>query len=369
LIVGWTLVGPLAASADSGLPPRTAEQLLVDLQGLAPTPLSGTVSTRAELGLPELPMGSMPGSGPMALASGEGTVRVWSDGPDRQRLALVEPRSETTVVRNGREVWVWSSADATADRYLLPDGEAVENDKDVPELPPGVNLPSTPQEAAELALEALDPTTEVTTAGVARVAGRDAYELILTPRDAATLVERVSIALDAQTSIPLRVRVDSTTLTDPALEVGYTSVDFGTPDPALFEFAPPPGAIVTEHPAMEPGAGTADAWEGKGDLSGAVEPTVVGDGWSTVVIAELPADALAGLAEEGMRAQADDEWGDADPAQTALALLEALPRTSGDWGSGRVLAGTLFSMILTDDGRVAGGLVGPEAVAAALSAQ
>jgi outer membrane lipoprotein-sorting protein len=365
LIVGGALLGPLAASADSGLPPRTAVELLVDLQGLEPTPLSGTVSTRAELGLPELPMGSMPGSGPMALASGEGTVRVWYDGPERQRVALVETRSETTMVRDGREVWVWSSADATADRYLLPDGEA--DAEDLSELPPGVDLPSTPQEAAQMALEALDPTTEVTTAGVARVAGRDAYELILTPRDSATLVERVSIALDAETSVPLSVRIDSTTLTDPALEVGFTSVEFGEPDPALFEFTPPPGATVTEHPPIEAPQGEWAEWDATGDES--AQPTVVGQGWSTVVIAELPAQALADLAEDGMRADEDERWGSDDPAATALALLEALPRTSGDWGSGRVLAGTLFSVILTDDGRVAGGLVGPEAVAAALSAQ
>ena len=32
----------------------------------------------------------------------------------------------------------------------------------------------------------------------------------------------------------------------------------------------------------------------------------------------------------------------------------------GDWGSGRVLAGTAFSVVLTDDGRMAAGAVKPE---------
>jgi outer membrane lipoprotein-sorting protein len=297
-------------------------------------------------------------------------MRVWSAGPDQQRLALIEQRAETTVVRNGSEVWVWSSADATADRYLLPDeGAGAATDDGLPEPPPGVDLPSTPQEAAEMALEALDPTTQVSTSGVARVAGRDAYELILTPRDSATLVERVIIALDAETSVPLRVRIDSTELSDPALEVGFESVDFDAPDPALFEFTPPPGASVTEHPPIELGPAELAERDAAGDRIGTAEPTVVGRGWSTVVVAELPTDALADLAEDGMRAEEDDRWGADDPAATALALLEALPRTSGDWGSGRVLAGTLFSVILTDDGRVAGGMVGPEAVAAALDAQ
>ena len=56
-------------------------------------------------------------------------------------------------------------------------------------------------------------------------------------------------------------------------------------------------------------------------------------------------------------------------ATDALALLQALPRTSGSWGSGHVLSGTLFSAIVTDDGRIAIGAVTPETLGAALAAQ
>lgn len=360
LIVIGAAAAPLAATADSGLPPRTAAELLVALQESAPVPVSGTVATRAELGLPELPMGMAPDAGPMRLASGEGTVRLWSDGPTRQRLALIDDAAETTVVRNGDEVWVWSSAEATATRYEMPEKPDV---GEPGALPPGVTLPSTPQEAAEMALAALDPTTEVTTSGLATVAGRDAYELVLTPRDPTTLVRDVRLFLDAETTTPLRVQVNSTRITDPAFQVGFTSVDFGTPDPALFTFTPPPGATVQERDASPPEMGEAQ----EADLPGQ-RPTVVGEGWTTVLVGELPGDALADLAESGSRA-ADEQWGGDDPAATALALLEALPATSGDWGSGRVLAGTLFTVILTDDGRFAVGAVGPEALGAALAAR
>jgi hypothetical protein len=47
-------------------------------------------------------------------------------------------------------------------------------------------------------------------------------------------------------------------------------------------------------------------------------------------------------------------------------LLNQLKRVSGDWGSGRLLAGTAFSVVLTDDGRVAVGAVTPEALYKAL---
>jgi outer membrane lipoprotein-sorting protein len=357
LIVIGAAAAPLAATADSGLPPRSAAELLVALQESTPVPVSGTVVTRADLGLPELPMGMAPDAGPMALASGEGTVRVWSDGPTRQRLALIDEAAETTVVRNGDEVWVWSSAEATATRYVLP--ETSDRSGGPGALPPGVTVPSTPQDAAEMALAALDPTTEVTTSGLATVAGREAYELVLAPKDPATLVRDVRLFLDARTSTPLRVQVNSTRITDPAFQVGFTSVDFGTPDADLFSFTPPPGATLTEAEVAR-GHAHEDAARAKGQ-----QPTIVGSGWSTVVVGELPADGLADLAESGSRAQ--DQWRDDDPAATALALLEALPATSGQWGTGRVLAGTLFSVILTDDGRFAVGAVDPEALGAALA--
>jgi hypothetical protein len=47
-------------------------------------------------------------------------------------------------------------------------------------------------------------------------------------------------------------------------------------------------------------------------------------------------------------------------------FLNQLPRVSGDWGSGRLLAGTAFSAVLTDDGRLAVGAVRPEKLYQAL---
>ncbi len=372
LFVGGAALAPLAANADAGLEPRTAEELLVALQEPSATAVSGTVVTSAELGLPDLPMGAMSSGSAAGLASGENTLRVWTDGPTRQRLAMLGRASETTIIRNGQQVWVWSSEGATADSYRVPDHE-----DEHPTWPEGAglagaDLPSTPQEAAAMALEAIDPTTEVTTSGVGRVAGRDVYELVLTPSDPQTLVARVTLAMDARTNTPLRVRVYATTIPDPAYEVGFSSVDYGTPDPALFEFTPPPGATVTEHEA-DPGkdAATVDAPM----MPASQEPTVVGAGWSTVLIMDLPTDSLADLAEAGMRAQADDDGpfaghrGSQDAAGTALALLAALPQESGAWGTGRVLRGTLVSAILTDDGRVAVGAVDSEVLGAALASQ
>jgi hypothetical protein len=51
------------------------------------------------------------------------------------------------------------------------------------------------------------------------------------------------------------------------------------------------------------------------------------------------------------------------------AVVRKLPTVSGPWGSGHLLRGSLFSVLLTDDGRVVAGAVAPERLFAALRAK
>lgn len=330
LLGGGAFIATTAQAAPA-LPAKTAEQLLVDVQSPTTDTWSGTVRTSAELGLPELPQMGQGGSDELTgLMAGDNTLRVWVDSADRSRLALVGDNQETTLVRNGTEVWAWSSADRTATHAVMPAHEVA--DKPRPE-----GMPATPQQAAEQVLAALDPTTEVTTSGTARVAGRPAYELVLTPAATEdTLVREVRLAIDAETHLVLQVAVLGTA-EEPALQVGYSKIDYATPDADLFTFTPPSGATVEELTApMHEGSVPADKPAGE-------RPTVVGEGWDAVTVATtgpLPSGA------------------DTDPQ--AQALLESLPRVDGDWGSGRLLTGTVFSAVLTDDGRVAAGAVPPE---------
>jgi outer membrane lipoprotein-sorting protein len=349
VILAGAAVGASSVSADSGLPPVTADELLASLLEPQTESMSGTVVSTADLGLPELPSDMAAGTGLPAMLSGTNTFRVWLDGPERTRVALLGDARETDLVRNGNDVWMWSSSDQTVEHYVV-------SPRDDSKTPTDAQLPSTPQEAAVMALDAIEPSTEVTTTGAAKVAGRSAYQLVLTPKDSDTLVARVTIAMDAETNVPLRVQVFSTEMPDPAYEVGFTSVDFSRPAPDMFDFTPPPGATVTDHTgeAKDTTDGSTSAAPGAGP-----QPTVVGTGWSQVVVADLPADALAQSAMQGEGAS----------SANAMTLLESLPRTSGDWGSGYLLAGTLFSAILTDDGRIAVGAVTPKTLAAALAAQ
>jgi outer membrane lipoprotein-sorting protein len=370
------------ASADAGLPPRTPMQLLADVRSSDVSSLSGTVVQTSDLGVPSLPgltgggpagggaggaAGGAAGSSLASLVSGTHTWRIWLDGPTRQRLALVGTSGESDVIRNGSDLWMWSSADKTAVHHTLGAGDAKGA------LPhPSASLPSgvprTPDEAAASALAVMGKDTTVTTSGTASVAGRSAYELVLTPKDKATRIASVRIAIDAEKHVPLRVRVYSTKLSNPAFEVGFTAVDFSRPEARQFTFTPPAGTTVTQSDALAPkGASGTNPAPSKQQMAAAAKAAgamrVVGSGWSTVVVAPMPTGSGSGAGSGSGSGSASST------AKQLETILKALPTVSGTWGSGHLLEGTLFSAVVTDDGRVAVGAVGPDTLFAALAAK
>jgi outer membrane lipoprotein-sorting protein len=347
----------LRANAAGALPPRSAHQLLVDLQTARPTAFSGTVVQQAALGLPELPSGPGEGSADLtSLLAGSHTLKVWYDGPRRTRLALLGTLGESDIIRNGRDVWTWSSEEKAATHLRLPaSGEEPQEPLDP------TQLPATPQDAADQALAALDPTTKVTTDGTDKVAGRNAYQLLLSPRDTRSLIGQVRLAVDAEEHIPLQVQVYARGATEPAFQVGFTRISFGKPSADQFTFDPPPGTKVERRtpgqesdnpPRNKPGQLTPDmGLEPGGDADpreSADFPAVVGKGWTTVVVTRMPPGAQK---QTGKQAQKPA------PAGELGVILRSLPRVSGSWGQGRLLEGSLFTVLVTDDGRVLAGAV------------
>lgn len=302
---------------DPDLPPRTAAELLADLHSAQVGALSGTVVTNMDLGLPALPdSGGDPEHADLGTVwSGSNTWRLWYDGPERARLALLGTLSQQDVIRNSEDVWVWDSGENKATHWTLPEGTLTE-----PSPHPAMEL--TPQEAAEKALAAIDPSTAVSTDDTTRIAGRDAYELVLAPRDDASMIEEVRLAIDAQESIPLGVEVYGEGA-EPAVDIGFTQISFQAPDPEQFEFNPPPGTDISE--GESPSAVL--PFE-TGELP---EITTVGEGWTTVLVARAP--------------------------EEATEMLDFL------LPAGETMSGTLFSVLRTEDGRLLGGLVTPEHLA------
>lgn len=315
------LVG--AADASAPLPPKTAAELLEDVATAEVDGLSGTVVSTSRLGLPELPSTEDGGSALTLtdLLAGTTTARVWKAGEDRARIAVDAPFAEYDVVRNGTDVWTFDSASGDVAHLVLPEGT---------EEPSHEGTEVTPGALAERLLSYVEPTTTVTVGRAEQVAGRATYELVLDPEQPGTLVDEVRLAVDGETSVPLRVEVYAVGQTEPAVEVGFTDVRFDVPDASVFAFTPPAGSTVTERSLSALAHGTPKAAPDATGPTTGPQPQVLGEGWTTVV--EVPGLPLP---------------------EDAAGLLAAMAQPVE---GGRVVTSALLSVLLLDDGRV---LVGP----------
>ena len=353
-----------SASGGGPLPARTATTLVADLATTNIAGVSGTVTERADLGLPALPDVGGDGSADWTkLLSGSHTLRVWSAGPAMSRVALLGSLGESDIVRNGADVWTWSSADNTATHLRLPSIDAATPGS--PGLPRGLPtnlapllskiLPATPQQAAAEILAALSSTTSIRNAGAVTVAGRSAYELVIAPRDTASLVASIRIDIDATEHVPLRLRVFAKGYASPAFEIGFTQVSFERPDASIFDFSPPSGATVTQVPAPSLKKPSTTPTPNDGSVP---HVSVIGSGWTAI---------LAVKGQPPRRYGSYSQPGQSNGAQgsTLGAILQQLPTVSGSWGTGRLLSTHLLSVLITNDGRVFAGAVAPSALYAA----
>lgn len=296
------------AGAQPPLPPVTPQDLVTSVLAAKPGPFAGTVTVDNQLGLPALP--GMP-----QAANGTSTVRIWSGGDGKGRVALPSSTGERTIVADGTTVWRWNSEDRTVTKSTekRDTGNA------------------DPTKAAADALAKLQPTSDIRVDGTAEVAGRPAYELVLAPKPSErTLLREVRIAVDSETRMPLRLTVLAQGSSDPVLQAGYTDLTFGPQDASLFTFTPPPGATVTEANSGGSGARAPNA-------------AVVGDGWDAV------------------RVQKITDTKDLDQLKSLGTAV------SGPWGSGREISTSVGTAIITDDGRVAVGAVPEQVLTAALA--
>lgn len=367
-VVGGTALAVNTANADPVLPKLSAEQLIAKVAQAKPRDLSGTVSETANLGLPALPTSGSQGSlGFTNLLSGTNTLHVYSAGEDKSRVMLSGSFGEADVVRNGTNVWSWNSKDKTATHVTLPSDSAR-----TPKSP--TELPKTPQEAAQAALDAVDSSTTVTLDRNQTVAHRSAYELVLTPKSTTTLVGSVRIAVDGSTYLPLRVDVFAKADPNkPAFELGYTDISYATPADSTFAFSPPAGTKVTEKSVPSSGtpgslhgskgtptkaqrqAAQQKAAQARSELADHVK--TYGDGWSSVVVATLPDQVTHNPSTEQESGHQSDKRSTGSGAEQWQQTLNALPAVSGRGWTGHALNGTLFSVVVTNDNRVAIGAV------------
>lgn len=359
------LVPALASSGDPDLPKITAQELIEKIAASDTQQLSGTVKISTDLGIPS--MGGLAGSfapdgaddqgsasaDPQKklteLASGTHTLRVAADGPDKQRLSILDDASEYSLIHNGDQVWAY---DSKSNAVYHAENEAKGNAEKGKEhaVPDGV--PTTPKALADQALKAADGTTSVTVDGTAQVAGRDAYRLVVKPEQSGSTIGSITIAVDAETGVPLKFTLRPSSGGKAAVDAGFTTVDFGKPDASSFSFTPPKGAEVTEADEAEGhGKAEAEAEKAMGDLSAFEGVNVIGKGWNTVAEIKTPGGAALPSAES------------IEVPAGAQQFLDALgDKVTGKFGSGTVFKTRLVNALMTDDGRVYVGAVTKDAL-------
>lgn len=342
-IAGLAVVAmPAGAGEAPELPDISAEELVESALSAEPPAFAGTVAIDNQLGLPR-----MPG---LELTDFD-AARVYHDGADRARLAIQQGSGERTFVKETDEAWQYDSTKNTATHYTWSGEEGAEHD--LPQHEPQLSDPAT---AATEIIERLSETSTISVDGTARIADRPAYELVLTPKPSErTLLREVKVAIDSETRLPLRLQVLPNGSPDPVVSVGFTEFSVGEQPDSLFDFTPPKGAKVVEEKASDR---KEDAEKYEADATEFGEGIgIVGDGWDTVVIGTLPADALAG------GQSFDENGGNVDPK----ALLDQIAKPiEGEFGTGYVISTRAGTGLLTDDGRFAVGAVPQQVLIEAL---
>lgn len=339
------LVAPFAANAAVDLPDKTPGEVLDLIQSRNVSAFSGTVEQSSNLGLPDLSAldeaggrndEAGPASTAVELLTESHTVQVFVNGQDQTRLQVLDRFEERNLIRNGDDVWYYNSEE----------NEAVHGTVGIHRMP---NVSThAPNDIAAQFLDKIGPSTEVAVGSDRMVAGRAVYDLILTPRSTETLVGSVTIAVDGETGLPLGVTVTPAGSTAPAFTTRFNDISYETPSADVFAFTPPDGATVTE---AEPGQPQGPGGVHDGDKHGSDKhdsdkhdgdkPTVVGEGWDTVVVSPAGEQAIP----------------------------ELLGQLSTPVEGGRLISTALVNMLVTDDGRILAGSVTVERLQAVAAGQ
>lgn len=370
MIAVGAIAVPLQANAID-LPDLSPQQVMVLMQGADVTEFSGTIVKSSNLGLPTLEFSSMMSEDSIAqmeekmpaemadfvpaviesntltqaieLISGSHTIRVYVSGQDKLRAQILDPMSQRDLIVNGNEFWVYDAKMATAltgtvDIEADPAKQA-EAEQKVLDYADSIALDlSSPEAIADYLVSMVDETSQIQVGKDHSVAGRSAYQLIISPDSPNSLVASAAVSVDSETGMPLKVEIFSTAQVEAAMTVGFESISFGSVDQGLFSFTPPAGTSVETFDADELMA-TLDGYEKPegyvSDYEVPAEPEVLGSDWDSVVhLAALPADIPQDL-------MATELFAD---------MLTEVP-------GGKVFSTPLVNVLLTDSGEVYMGAV------------
>lgn len=347
MVVGGVVSPGLARAAAPSLPSRSPASVLALALGAKVSTLQGTFVVQPHLGLSALgsALSGMGESVPTVLTQTT-TVRVYLR-PGYLRLEEPGSLSEKDLYVSRSGAWLWNSATDSASRLrpaLETSTAAIGRSRGTGRAwSAGASAERPPEAAIAAWLRRMAPLARLRVAGTATVAGQPAYLLVLTPETSGSLVRDVEVAIDADNGLVLRVVVQATDGTRPALEAGFQSLSFAAPSLSAVTFRPPPGARVTTRTVGPTGGGLSRpaAPAGRAGESGDVES--VGRGFSRVVEVSFP--------------------GGLPPA--VRTLLAEAPEVRGSFGHGRLVTTRLLDALVLSNGRMVLGSVDPAALEAA----
>lgn len=371
-VIAAVALNPLQANAVD-LPDLSATELMVMMQNAEPVEFSGTVLKTSNLGLPALELSSMLSEAEveqmrektpeefadfvpevlesnalteaMELIAGDHRIRVFV-GETGVRSQILDPMAQRDFIASGNTVWVYDSREQTA-VYAEIDQAAAEAKRseamaDINAYAAEIGLDLTnPQAVAEFAMSQVGDSSEITVGTDHYHAGRTAYQLIITPNSDVSLIASVVISIDSEYGMPLAVTVNSTEQVEPAMEIGFESITFADQDESLFSFTPPAGTTVTNLKELEAQAKDMEMFMSEQEMAELEakaaekpEPTMIGEGWDTVV--HMPADGS----------------GELDMLSEGL-FAELMTAVDG----GKVFTTPVMNVLVTDSGDIYAGAV------------
>lgn len=262
--VGAAVAAPSSVRPPASSPPPRQLVAAAAEAALEGRPQAGWVRALLDLGLPDLPQAGLGG-----LPSNT-SARVWREGVF-VRVSEAQPFGERSFVSGPSGTWTWDSAGFSASRLGPNAGPLL--------LLAGV---ADPQTLAAQTLDAVTPSTRVSSGRPAVVAGRGAHVLVLRPRTEETLIGRVELSLDAARHVPLGVSVFSRGAESASVTVAFESVSFEAIPNEIFDFRPPSGS------RPRPGGAGGGETGGGGLLEGS---SLLGSGWSSAAALRLEGDA------------------------------------------------------------------------------
>jgi outer membrane lipoprotein-sorting protein len=365
------------------LPDVTAEELLLIMDGEM-VDFSGTVLKTSNLGLPALEMSSMMSQDAVddmaermpegfedfvpqlieqnaltqlvELAAGTHTMRVYASDLG-MRVQVMDQMGQRDLLVTEDGFWAYDAAAATAWSGSADDvtQSSLEDAKRQwqQEL-------ASPEELVNALLDEARLSSTVSVGQDHEVAGRSAYQLIVSPNSSVSLIDQVVVSVDSETGMALDVKVFSREDSEAAFEVGFESIRFATPDADIFSFTPPPGTtvIVEEVPEAlralqaEYAGRTlteADREQLRADLRAAAEaegmpsPELLGDEWESVMyLAQVPSDIPLEMLETELFADLVTEV--AGGVVFSTPILNVLVTDSGEIFAGSVTIAHLQSL-------------------------